>query len=415
MRSLFRRELWTRELVAWYLYDFANSFVYINATLYFSQWVVVDQGRSDLVFALPFIIATTILIFTASYVGDRGDRSGAHGRMFVSATLLAFVSFAGMFAAGRFLPHPLGVSVALVLFGCYQLGYLFSFVPYNVFIKFISPPALYGTVSGMGFAWSELGNIAGLLLTFPIAQGTWLFFGDDRLAPLVPALVAFAALSLPALFIFGRKKMAPVTRPAPVSWWKTFWRHLMESRAIAGVFPLLLAFYFFSDALQTVSLYSAIYLEKVFNAPDTTKVVMFILVLVGFAVGSLVSGVLSDRAGHRKVLVYSLVISGVSIVGLSLANHITFLYPVFVLFGIASGGVYVASRSYLAALVPQEESGKFFGLYTFAERFASVIGPALWGLIIFGGASVAPLNYRMAAFAMGLIALLGIIPLRRRV
>lgn len=414
MRPFFQKELWTRELLAWYLYDFANSFVYINATLYFSQWVVVDQGLTDFWFALPFIIATVVLIFTSSFVGDYGDRKGAHGKIFLYATVLALLSFAGMFLAGRFLSHPFGVSIALILFGCYQVGYLLSFVPYNTFIKFISLPPSYGSVSGIGLGFSELGHIAGLLLTLPIAKGTWLWFGTDRLAPLPPALIAFAILSLPALVVFSKKYIAPVVRTASASWWKTFWRHLMESRATLGVFPLLLAFYFFSDALQTVSLYSAIYLEKVFSAPDTTKVTMFILVLVGFAAGSFISGVLSDRRGHRSVLIYSLVLSGISIVLLSLASNIGFLYPIFVLFGSASGGVYASSRSYLAALIPQEESGKFFGLYTFAERFASVIGPAIWGLVILGAAGIAPLNYRIAAGVMGLIALLGIIPLLPR-
>ncbi len=414
MRPFFQKELWTRELLAWYLYDFANSFVYINVTLYFSQWVVVDKGLTDFWFSVPFIIATIVLIFTSSLVGNRGDRTGAHGTIFLYATLVTLISFVSMFLVGRFLPSPTGPFLALFFFGLYQLGYLLSFVPYSTFMKYISPPHLYGAVSGIGFGFSEVGHIAGLLLTLPVTQGAWTIFGTDRLAPLVPAFFAFLLFALPALFVFSKRRFPPVENGSSVSWWKTFWRHLMESRSIVGVFPLLLAFYFFSDALQTVSLYSAIYLEKVFSAPDTTKVIMFILVLCGFAVGSFISAMLCDRLGHRKVLTHFLIWSGLTIIGLALAGSIGFLYPIFVFFGTAAGGVYASSRSYLASLIPQEESGKFFGLYTFAERFASIIGPAVWGIIIILFAGITPSNYRIAAGVMGLIALLGIIPLRNR-
>lgn len=411
MHSLFRKELWTKELFFWYLYDFANSFVYINTTLYFSQWVVVDNKLTDFWYSLPFILATIILIFTSSLVGHLGDRSGRHGRIFLWANLLAMASMTFLFLSGRLLPGGVGVIVALIFFGCYQLGYLLAFVPYNTFIKYLAPAGQYGVVSGIGIGFSELGNIAGLFLTLPIVRGTVHIFGTDRLAPLLPALLAFFIFSLPALFVFNKiKTPLPLRTELQVQWWKTFWSHLMGSRKIPQMFPLLISFYFFSDAILTVSLYSAIYLQKVFQVPDTTKVIMSISVLIGFALGAFVCGVISDRAGHRRTLVFSLIVNGLSIIGISIVSNAVFLYPLFVLFGFAAGGVYASSRSYLASLVPQGESGKFFGLYTFAERFASVIGPAIWGIVIILFSGIAPSNYRIAAGVMGVIALCGIIP-----
>ncbi|MBI2672890.1 hypothetical protein HYX19_01395, partial [Candidatus Woesearchaeota archaeon] len=65
----------------------------------------------------------------------------------------------------------------------------------------------------------------------------------------------------------------------------------------------------------------------------------------------------------------------------------------------------------LAFVVPIHESSTFFGLYTFAERFASVVGPLVWGILIFLFKDNFPTNYRIAAFTMGLLVLLGVIPL----
>ncbi len=415
MRSLFKKELWTRELVAWYLYDFANSFVYINTTLYFSQWIVVDQGLTDFWYSLPFIIATVILILVSSAVGHFGDRTGRHFGVFFGASTLAALSVLGMFVAGRFFPESVRAITALVFFGLYQLGYLLAFVPYNAFIKYITSPEQYGAVSGIGFGWGQFGSIAGLFLTLPLVNGSFSLLGTDRLAPLLLAAIAFAVFALPSMRVFRARRIAPVAETAPSpAWWKTFWTHLLESRKYTGIFPFLLSFYFFSDAILTISLYSAIYLEKVFQIVDSAKVIIFLLVLVGWGVGSLLAGPLADRLGHRRTLMFSLFWSGVFILAVALVSNERLLYPIFVLWGFASGAVYVTSRSYLASLVPKEESGKFFGLYTFAERFASVIGPLVWGVTIILFAGIAPVNYRIAAGIMGVIALLGIIPLRHR-
>jgi UMF1 family MFS transporter len=79
--------------------------------------------------------------------------------------------------------------------------------------------------------------------------------------------------------------------------------------------------------------------------------------------------------------------------------------------GISSGVGYASSRAYLAVLITAEESGKYFGLYTLAERFASVIGPLLWGIIVWCLSPFYPWNYRFAALAMAILVFTAVIPL----
>ena len=74
---------------------------------------------------------------------------------------------------------------------------------------------------------------------------------------------------------------------------------------------------------------------------------------------------------------------------------------------------YAASRSYLATLIPTAESGRFFGLYIFSERFASIVGPLLWSAIVYFFASYYTMNYRYAFFTMGALVLIAAIPLWR--
>jgi UMF1 family MFS transporter len=45
-------------------------------------------------------------------------------------------------------------------------------------------------------------------------------------------------------------------------------------------------------------------------------------------------------------------------------------------------GIWCADRPYLLRLVPPGRVGEFFGVYSIVGRFASIIGPLLWGMAV---------------------------------
>jgi UMF1 family MFS transporter len=52
------------------------------------------------------------------------------------------------------------------------------------------------------------------------------------------------------------------------------------------------------------------------------------------------------------------------------------------------GGTQALSRSLFASMIPRHESGEFFGLFAVFERFAGIMGPALfWLALVFTGSS----------------------------
>lgn len=410
--SNFKKELWGKELAVWYLYDCANSFVTIVFTLYFSQWIIIDNGFTDFWLSIPFVLVTIVLVFLSTYVGSIGDRYGNHNRIFVGTTVLSMASALLVVFSGRYFSSPYNAYLALVFYGFYQFFIQLAIVPYYSFIKHISSPEIYGKVSGIGFTVSQLGSIGGLALSLLVIKGYVNFLGTDRLAPILLGLILFAVFSIPSIVLLGRKSLASVSADK-IPFWKSFFHNLKSSRKYPGVFPLLLSYYFFSDAIATLSLFSAVYLQNVFGVDDAFKVNVYILILVGFAIGAFITGPLADRLSHRKTLIFALFAEGISIISVALATNILFLATMFFVFGLMMGSVYSSSRGYLASLVPQQESGTYFGLYTFAERFASVVGPIVWGLIIWSFSEMFPVNYRIAAFVMGLITFLGAVSLLR--
>jgi UMF1 family MFS transporter len=53
------------------------------------------------------------------------------------------------------------------------------------------------------------------------------------------------------------------------------------------------------------------------------------------------------------------------------------------LIGFAQGGIQALSRSYFAALIPDNRSSEYFGIYNMLGKFAALLGPLVVGLVTF--------------------------------
>ena len=99
--------------------------------------------------------------------------------------------------------------------------------------------------------------------------------------------------------------------------------------------------------------------------------------------------------------------------------------------GILLGGLWTTSRPLLAELVPREELGRFFGLFSISGRAAAVIGPLIWTTVIYlfqpyrplGGwaigafgidsAHAAHLPYKAGVLSLAVLMLFGLIIFRK--
>jgi UMF1 family MFS transporter len=153
---------------------------------------------------------------------------------------------------------------------------------------------------------------------------------------------------------------------------------------------------------------AAIYAEQVIGfAPQETMVLIFVLNIAAF-VGAFVFGYVQDALGHKLAL-------AVTIVGWILTCALAALSTTKGMFwwaaavaGLCMGSSQSAGRAMAALMVPPKRMGEFFGLWTFAIRLASIVGPLSYGLITW----LTDGNQRLAIASTALLFLLGLVLLR---
>ena len=118
-----------KQLFLWSLYDFANSVVFINFLLYFTQWLVIDGGFSDFWYNAIFAITTAFLFLTAPTLAAITDRFGGRKYFLNISTICVFLSYGMAGALATFGFQNIYCIALFFLIG--QYFYQLSFVFYN--------------------------------------------------------------------------------------------------------------------------------------------------------------------------------------------------------------------------------------------------------------------------------------------
>ncbi len=388
-----------KRLFLWSLYDFANSFVFINFLLYFSQWLVIDGGLSDFSYNATFAISTVLLFLSAPILAAYTDKHGGR-KFFLNISTVCIVISYSLAAVLAHAGANIYIIAAFFLLG--QYFYQLCFVFYNPMIVEISDAAHRTRVSGIGQFSNALGQVIGIAIMLPLA--------GSRLAPLLPSVAIFFLLALPMMILYreDRSRDTDVKISIVLNEASGFWKKIIPFFATSISAPLLVAFFFYNDALVTVTNNYSIYVQRVFGAPDATKSLLLMAIVVMNGIGAILSGWIGDKIGALKTL--KLILGGWVIVlpVIAYTDSLTVFTAMTICIGLFMGGMWATSRAYLSTLLSTDEMGFGFSFYTLLERFSSLVGPLTWGGIIalYGTASS---SYRIAVAAMTVYVILGLL------
>jgi UMF1 family MFS transporter len=126
---------------------------------------------------------------------------------------------------------------------------------------------------------------------------------------------------------------------------------------------------------------AAIYAEQVIGfQPQETMVLIFVLNIAAF-VGALVFGYAQDKIGHKLALSLTLIGWSITCVMAALTSSKEVFWWAAALAGVCMGSSQSTGRAMAGMLIPANRLAEFFGLWTFAIRLASIVGPLGYGLI----------------------------------
>lgn len=398
-----------KNIFLWILYDFANSLVSIVFFLYFAQWIVVDRGVSDIYFNLTFTFSAIVLLFTVPISGTIIDNymrriTGLRFTTCLTALFYGLTAFSAINNQNIY---------SLIFFTLGLYFYLLSFTFYTPLITDICQREKRGLISGLGIAANYCGQIIGLVVALPFSLGLISFFGAaPRAETLLPSVALFFLFSLPMLLFFSEPKKEPKKLRLLTGIKET----ISETKFIfsfKNVVLFIIAYFMFNDAILTVANNYPIFMERVWEVPDSIKTYILLSILVTSALGGIFSGYIADKVGHKKTLMIILIGWVFLLPFLGLIDNFSLFVIATTLMGFWFGASWTVSRSLMSHIAPHGKHNLAFAYFGLAERASSFIGPLVWGLIVSQLIGLGSYRYRIAVLVMTVFIIFGIVALSK--
>ncbi|OLC15563.1 MAG: hypothetical protein AUH29_07630 [Candidatus Rokubacteria bacterium 13_1_40CM_69_27] len=397
-----------RTIVAWTLYDFANSAfsAIVQATIfpvYYAEVIVGNaDGRGDFWWGLVASTAMVIVALTSPLLGGIADHAGVRKPFFVGFTMVSVTATAllATLQPGMVVP---GFLLAVIGLVCFEA----AFVYYNSYLPRIAAPAEIGRVSAAGFAVGYAGSIVAFGLAYPFvaAQVYWATF--------LAAAAQFALCSLPAFLTLPADTRHAVPLGTAVARGLgetlTTLREILRHPDRTQMRRFLTAYLVFEDGVNTVILFAAVFASKTLGFSPTEIIGLFLTVQITALIGSALWARPTDARGPRFVVRVTLV-QWTAVTALSYFVTAKWeFWIVAVLAGTGLGAIQAASRTFMATLIPAGREAEFFGFYSLVGKTGAVMGP-----LVFGGVSwMLGGNQRVAIVAVGLFFMVGLALLSR--
>ena len=364
------------EALAWALYDFANTiFSFAIVSFAMGPWAVrfLGEGPGTLLFTVAASVAVAINALVSPVLGAQSDRTGGRKRYLLVFTVLCVVPTA---AIGF-----VDIGLGLLLFAIANFAYQAALIYYDALLPDVARPEKRGRLSGIGVGLGYLGTIvSGLLLGLTVDA-------DGRITALSFVLVAglFAVFAIPIFLLVTERTRTgvPFTIADTMRSWSQLGTSISHARQVPGLLRFVVARLFYTDPINTVIAVMSLFTINAIGFTEGEARLVLIGLTVVAVIASFGWGWLADRWGPKRTLVAVLVswAAGLLLVALTL-SEVPFLIAGAVL-GSGLGGVAVTDRLLLIRMAPRERVGEMFGLFGLVGKLSAVIGPLLYGFIVF--------------------------------
>lgn len=380
-----------RAIAAWTMYDWGNSafattIMAAVLPVYYSTVAAANlaPNLATAYWGFTSSIAALIAAIISPILGAVADFRGSKKRFLTIFMLIGVTATAllYMIKTGDWL-------LASIFFVFGNIGFAGSLVYYDALLPHVARPDEMDQVSSRGYAMGYIGG--GILLAINLFM---IMFVPD----LVPALDAglMTRLSFVTVAVWWLVFTLPVLlrvkepprrieahevgfSPLKASFTRLY-RTFKEIRKYRELSLGLLAFWVYSNGIGTIIVMATIYGAEL-GFSQTTLIGTLLMVQFLAAPFAFLFGWLSKKLGTKKSIYLSLgIYSLIAIAGYFLYQEWQF-WALGAAVATVQGGSQALSRSLIGKMIPRSKSAEFYGFFSVFEKFASILGPALFGLV----------------------------------
>jgi UMF1 family MFS transporter len=403
------------ELRAWAMYDWANSAFQTTIIagvfpVYFKQVAAagMPENLQDSRYLWATTIAIVIMAIIAPILGAIADAKP------IKKSFLAFFVTVGVASTiGMWWIREGDWVLALGLFALGNITVAGSIVFYESLLPFIAKPEELDKVSTAGYAIGYIGG--GVLLAINILmiqQPQWFGLADAGVASRLSFVTVGVWWFLFSIPLFRRVKEPVITRPGTAvtvvgtiaEAFRKLAQTFRELKRYKQALLMLLAFFLYNDGVQTIIRVAVLYGDGI--GIDTGSLITALLLVQFIGVPcSFLFGALAGRIGAKKGIFIGLTMYLAITIFAYFMTTAAHFYMLAVGVGLVQGGTQALSRSLFASMIPKSKSSEFFAFFSVFERYAGILGPAVFAIVAGDGSSRLAILSLIVFFVLGMILL----------
>jgi UMF1 family MFS transporter len=375
-----------REHLGWYMYDFGNSayaaVILLAVYSAYFKGTVAGGAEGSRYWGIAVGIAMLAVAIISPFLGAIADFSASKKKF-----MFIFSAITWVFTGLLFFVEKGDVLLGMVFFIFAEIGYRSGQVFYNSLLPEIAAPEDRGRVSGNGWAIGSFGGILILLILLPLI----VIIGGPLIVrlSLVFTSLYFAAAAIPA-FLWIKEKAVAKKLPEGENYFSLAFNRIAETakalKDYRDFLRFIISFLVYNDGILMALNFASIIGAVLFGMDQTQLIIFMIIVQITSVIGAYVAGLVGDKIGYKRSLIYSIIMMTIVILGMLLAQNLTQFYIIGALAGFALTGVQSVSRTLVGYFAPEGRSAEFYGFFAVTGRTSSFIGPTIYGFLAFEAA-----------------------------
>lgn len=274
-----------------------------------------------------------------------------------------------------------------------NIGFAGSLVYYDALLPHVARQDEIDQVSSRGYAMGYIGG--GILLAINVAMILFVpsFFPAEQKATITDLMTRLSFVSVAIWwFIFTLPLLKNVSEPVrrilpgeagsnPVqASFKRLGKTFKEIRNFRDLSLFLLAFWVYANGIGTIITMAVAYGNEI-GIGQTSLIGTLLMVQFLAAPFAILFGGLAKKIGTKPAIYLSLAVyTLIAIAGYFLQHEWQF-WVLGAAVATVQGGSQALSRSLMGKMMPKSKSAEFYGFFSVFEKFASIAGPFLFGLV----------------------------------